>query len=63
MERVRRRRKEGEEAVDSVEEEESRGVDGLLNNLTIETVGTEKELAKHIEAALGVEVEETGEGK
>ena len=32
----------------------------LLNNLTIETTGTEEEVAEHLEAALGMNVEEDG---
>ena len=60
---MRRKRQEGEEAGYSMEEEESRGVDGLLNNLTIETAGTDKEVTEQLEAALGMEVEETGKGK
>ena len=36
---------------------------GLLNNLTIETAGTEEEAAELIEEALGMEVKETGEGE
>ena len=36
---------------------------GLLNNLTIETAGKEEEAAELIEEALGMEVEETGEGE
>ena len=35
---------------------------GLLNNLITETAGTEEEAAEHLEAALGMEAEETGEG-
>ena len=42
----------------SAEEEEERGgVAGLLNNLTIETAGTEEEATGGLEAALGMEVE------
>ena len=63
LERVIRIRQEGEEAGDSMEEEECRGVARLLNNLTIETAGTEEEAAEQLEAALGIEVEETDEGK
>ena len=36
---------------------------GLLNNLTIETAGTEEEAAELLEEALGMEVKETGEGE
>ena len=39
------------------------GVDRALNNLNIETVGTEEEATEQLEAALGMEVEETGEGE
>ena len=35
-------------------------VDGLLNNLTIETTGTEEDAAEQLEGALRMEVEETG---
>ena len=63
LERVIRIRQEGEEAGDSMEEEECRGVARLLNILTIETAGAEEEAAEQLEAALGIEVEETDEGK
>ena len=56
--RFRERRGEEEEAEGSVEEENERGgVAGLLDNLTIETAGTEEEAAVGIEAALAMEVE------
>ena len=61
LERAIRRQQEGEEAGDSVEEEESRGVSGLLNNITIEAAGTEEEAVEHLEAALWIQVEDTGE--
>ena len=57
---VKRIRRDEEEAVNSDEEEERGGVAGLLNNLTIDMVGTEEEAAEHLEAALGMEVEEDG---
>ena len=60
MERVRRRRREEEEAGNSGEEEERGVVARLPNNLTIKTAGTEEEAAEHLEAALGMEVEENG---
>ena len=34
------------------------GVDGLLNNLTIETAETEEEAAEHLEAALVMDFED-----
>ena len=37
------------------------GVDGLLHDLTIETAGTEEEVAEQLEAALEIEVEEEEE--
>ena len=52
-----------EEAVSAEGEEETVGVDRALNNLNIETVGTEEEATEQLEAALGMEVEETGEGE
>ena len=39
------------------EEDERGGVAGLLDNLTIETAGTEEEAAEGLKAALVVEVE------
>ena len=36
---------------------------GLLNNLTIQTAGTEEEVEEQLEAALGIKLEETGEGE
>ena len=53
LERVRRRRQDEEEAGNSEEEEERGGVSGILNNLTIEMAGTEKEAAEHLEAEFG----------
>ena len=44
------------------EEEESRGVVERLNNLIIETVGTEEEAEELLKESLGMKVEETGEG-
>ena len=49
------------ESVD--EEEKSANVEGLLYNLTIETAGTEEEVTEGLEAALGMEVDEDGEGE
>ena len=34
-----------------------------LDNLTIDTAGTEEEAAEQMEAVLGMEVEETGKGE
>ena len=62
LERVRRRRQEEEEAEDVEEEGECGRVDTLLNNLTIETTGTEEKTTVQLEEALEMEVEETGEG-
>ena len=59
LERLRGRRREEEEAEEAEEEEEeSRGVLDGINNLTIETTGTEEETADGLEAALGMDVEE-----
>ena len=53
LERVRMRRIKEDETDDLAEEEEERGgVAGLLNNLTIETAGTEEEAAEGILGAL-----------
>ena len=41
-------------------EEESQGVAGLLNNLIIETGGTEEEAIERLKAALGMDVEGGG---
>ena len=46
-----------------MEEEESKGVAGIINNLTIDTAGTEEEAAELIEEALEMEVKDTGEGE
>ena len=51
-----RRRQEGEEAGDSVEEEENMGIAGLLNKLTIETAGMEEEAAELLDEAIRMEV-------
>ena len=56
MDKVRRRRIKDEDGTEKGEEE-SEGVAGLLNNLNIETGGTEKEVAEGLDAALGMEVE------
>ena len=59
LERMWERRGEEEEAENSAEEEEERGgVTGLLNNLTIETAGTEEEVAQGLATALEMEVYE-----
>ena len=64
LKRVRGRRRKEEEAEESEElEEKSGGVVQAINNLTIETVVTEEEAADGLKAALGMEVEETGEGE
>ena len=61
---MRGRRRKEEEAEESEElEEKSGGVVQAINNLTIETVVTEEEAADGLKAALGMEVEETGEGE
>ena len=52
LEQVRRRRQEGEEANNVEEEEESGRGDTLLNNLTIETAGTEEEAVVQLDVAL-----------
>ena len=59
--RVRERRGEEEEAGDSSEEEEeeeSGRMAARLNNLSIETGGTEEEVAEGLAAAIEMEVEE-----
>ena len=60
IERVRRRRQEEEEAEHSEEEDEEGGIEEKLNNLTIETAGTEEETTEGLEAALEMEVEDDG---
>ena len=58
IERVRGRRCE-EEAEDYTEEEEESGdVLAVINNLTIETAGTEEEAAEQMMSALEMEMEE-----
>ena len=42
---------------------ETESVAEVFDNLNIETAGTEEEAAELLEEALGMEVEETGEGK
>ena len=55
LDRLRDRRREEEEAEVSEEEEgEGGGVVEYLNNLTIETAGTEEEATEGLEAALGM---------
>ena len=46
-----------------MEEEEVRGVVGILNNLTIETSETEEEAAELLKEALGMEIEDTSRGE
>ena len=59
--RARREKTEEEAATEAEEEEEgSGGVSGLLNNLNIETAGTEEEAAERLAEALRMEVEEEG---
>ena len=62
LERVRGRRSE-EEAGSAEEEEGRENLEGLLNNLKIETAGTEEEAAESLEAALQIEVYGDGEGE
>ena len=59
LERVIRRRMEDKDGTADVEEE-SQGVAGLLNNLIIETGGTEEEAIERLKAALGMDVEGGG---
>ena len=49
---------EEEAAAEAEEEEDGRGITSGLNNLTIETAGTQEEAAEGFAEALGVEVEE-----
>ena len=65
LDRVKRIRWEEEEAEHWEEEEEGGEIWVGLNNLTIETAGTEEEATEGLEVALGMEVEEVGgsEGK
>ena len=59
MERVLRRRSDEDGADESAEEEEdSGGISARLNNLRIETAGTEDEAAEGLAASLEMEVEE-----
>ena len=60
LERVRGRRSE-EEAGSAEGDQEIENVEGLLNNLTIEMMGTEDKAAEDLEAALGMEVNGYGE--
>ena len=56
--RARRAEEEGEEdAAAEVQEEDGREVDGMINNLTIETAGTEEEAEEGLVAALEMKVE------
>ena len=63
LERVRRRRQEGEYAKDSEEEGETESVGAVFNNLNTETTGTEEEVAEQLTFALDMEVEGKGEGE
>ena len=60
LESVRGRRSE-EEGGSAEAEDESQGIVYTLNNLTIDTEGTEEEAAESLEAALGMEVDGYGE--
>ena len=63
LERVRARREETEDEASAEAEEEGEGsgrVAGLLNNLNIETAGTEEEASEGLTEALRMEVEEEG---
>ena len=55
MERVRKQRQEEDEAevTEGDEEEKGEGIVASLNNLIIETGGTEEEVAEGLETALG----------
>ena len=63
LERVRKRRQEEEETKHPEEEEEGGGIAEALNNLTIETAGTEAGAVEGLEGALEMEVEEDGGSK
>ena len=64
LERVRVRRSEEDEADYLAEEEEEIGwVEEQLNNIRIETVGTEEEAAEGLAASLVIEAEEDRGGK
>ena len=59
LERVRERREGADtEEVAGDEEEERGGIAARLDNLTIETAGTEEEIAEGLAVALEMEVEE-----
>ena len=61
MERVKARRSnEVEETAASYEEEESDGMAAGLNNLTIETAGTEELAAEQLETVMEMEIAEVG---
>ena len=47
----------------SYEEEESGRIEATINNLTIETAGTEEEAAEQLAVVLAIKVEEAGEGE
>ena len=57
---MRRRRNKDEDGT-AEGEVERKGVAGLLNNLNIETGGTEEEAAEGLEATLEMEVEGDGQ--
>ena len=58
IERVRWRRREEEAEESAEEEEESGSVPAGIDNLTIETAGTEEEVAEQLTVSLGMEIEE-----
>ena len=59
IERVSTRRI-NKEAGSSDAEEDSGGVAAVMDNLTIETAGTEEEAAENIQMELNMEIEEAG---
>ena len=63
LDRTRVRRQEEEEAGELDEEEARGGVVAGLTYLSIETAGTEEEVAERFETALEMEMEETCEGE
>ena len=60
LERTRMRRSAEEARYVEEEEEERENVVECLNNLTIETAGTEEEVVECLETTLGMEVEVEG---
>ena len=63
LERVRRRKQEGEDAEADEEEGETESVGLVFYNLTMEMAGMEEEAAEQLTAALGMEVDGEGEGE